>query len=236
MALSASVDFSLTARQVVYDSLEDLGVVGAGETPSAADAEKGRRKLNTLLKSWQRYPNLWRMTEGSITLVADTYSYDLSTSIPHRVVSARYRDANSKDLPMEVLTREEYYNLPNKASSGIPTQYYVDYQRSYPVFYLWQALSSVTTETIKYTYLKKFDDIDSLDNDIEIRSEHLKMLIDNLSVALAPSFGRVSSARFAQIKEDAVTGLSMALDDDREDVIRFVPAYSSMGGGSESPY
>lgn len=224
MSLSASIDFSLTARQVITDALQELRIVEAGGTPTAEDAAWGQRKLNTLLKDWQKYPSLWRLTEGSATLVASTYSYSLSP-VPHRVVSARYRDSNGKDLPMELLTREEYYDLPNKTATGVPTQYYVDYQRSSVTLLLWQALSSVTTETIRYTYQKKFDDIDTLDDDIEVRSEHLELLTLNLAAALGPSFGKVSSAGYAEIKERGIWLREQMLDDDREDVVRFVPGY-----------
>lgn len=236
MALSASIDFSLTARQVITDSLEDLGILSAGEAPTAEDAAKAMRKLNMLLKSWQKYENLWRLTEGSQALSNSTFSYSLSP-VPHRVVAMRYRDSNSNDLPMTLLTREEYYDLPNKSVDSAPSEYYVDYQRSTVTVYLWQCPSSVTTESLQFTYQKKFDDIDSLDNDIEVRAEHLKMLSENLSVALGPSFGRVSSARFAELKDAAIVGLEQALDEDREDEIRFVPGYRSMGMGSRTtPY
>ena len=219
MATSGSIDFNLTAREIVQYALDELRVTGAGEEPTAEDAESAQRVLNALLKSWQKHENLWRYTEGSVTLVADDIDYALSP-VPFRVISARYRNSGGIDLPMSLLTREEYYNLPIKTNTGTPIQYYIDYQRAAATMYVWQALSSITTETIKYTFIRKFEDIDSLDNDLDVRQEHLEMVALNLAVRLAPRFGKTSIdltlARAEQLLNDF-------LDDDREDEIRFVP-------------
>lgn len=224
MPLSASIDFDLTARGVITAALRKLRVIGEGETPSAQEASDGQQALNLLLKGWQKYENLWRLTEGSVTLVADTYSYAL-TPVPHRVISARYRDANSRDLPLILMTREDYYDLPLKSTTGIPTQYYVDYQRSAATLLLWQAQASVTTETIRYAYQKKFDDIDTLDDDVEVRSEWLNAVVYNLAEELGPEYGMVGTPNFAKIEQQARLHREQLLDDDREDEIRFVPGY-----------
>lgn len=224
MAISGSIDYAFDARAAITFALKKLRVIAENEDPTADQAADAMIELNLMLKGWQKHESLWRMTEGSITLIASTYSYALSTAatIPHRVISARYRDANARDLPMELMTREEYYNLPLKSTNGIPTQYWVDYARAYPTFYIWQGLASVTTETIKYTYQAKQDDIDSLDNDINVRQEFFEVVGYNLAGRLADDYGRGGEivARIIGRGEDL---LQSALDEDREDVIRFVP-------------
>lgn len=228
MALSASIDYSLDAREVISYALTKLRAIPFGATASAEKADVAQRELNLMLKEWQRYENLWRLQEGSVALVADTYSYSL-TPVPHRVVSARYRDTDSRDLPMSLMTREEYYDLPIKATTGIPTQYYVDYQRISTTLLLWQALASVTSETIRYTYQAKFDDIDALEDDLNVRSEWLGCVGLNLAQRLGPDFGRVGTQGFAKIERDALVALEDLQDDDREDKVRFVPAYAEVG-------
>jgi hypothetical protein len=223
MATSGSIDFGITARQAVDFALKKLRVLGSDETATGEDADTAQRELNLMLKGWQKYESLWRLTEGSITLVADDVDYSLSP-VPHRVVSARYRDASAtpNDLPLEVMTREEYYDLPNKTTAGSPHSYYVDYQRSAVTFYVWQPLASVTTETIKYTFQRKFEDIDSLDNDIDVDQEWLEVVGYNLASRLVDDFGRSGEsvtriiARAEQLREEM-------LDDDREDFVQFVP-------------
>jgi len=225
MTTSGSIDYGFTARQAVTFALRKLRVIGEGEDPTADQADDAALELNLMLKEWAKYENLWRMTEGSITLLASTYSYALSTStlIPHRVISARYRDTGLRDLPMTLMSREEYYNLPLKTSTGIPTQYYVDYQRAYPTFLLWQSLASVTTETIQYTYQRKFEDIDNLSNDIDIRQEHFSTVAYNLATRLIPDYA-VPASTAALIVALAENTLEAALDEDREDFIQLMPA------------
>jgi hypothetical protein len=227
MATSGSIDVGFTARQCITFALRKLRVIGEGEDPTADQADDAAIELNLLLKEWMKHENLWRMTEGSITLLASTYSYALSTStlIPHRVISARYRDANSRDLPMRPMLREEYYNLPLKTGTGIPTQYYVDYQRANPTFYIWQGLASVTTETIQYTYQRKFEDIDNLSNDIDIRQEHFSTVAYNLATRLIPDYA-VPASTASLIVALAENTLEAALDEDREDFIQLMPEYS----------
>lgn len=235
MALSSSVDYNRTARQLITFALRKIRVIGEGQTPSASQAADAQEVLNLILKDWQKYENLWRLTEGSVTLVASTYSYTLSP-VPHRVISARYRDANSRDLPMALMTREEYFNLPQKSIDGVPTQYYVDYQRAATTMYVWPGIASVTTETIPYTYQKKFDDIDSLDNDVEVRQEHYNTLGLSLAAQLADDYGRTGPAIDRVISRAAIL-LDEALDEDREDEYRFMPDMAgSHFGGSNTPF
>ncbi len=154
------------------------------------------------------------------TLVANTVSYTLSP-VPHRVLDVRYISTNR--LPMYEMSRSEYYDLPNTTSTGSPHSWYADYQRDSTVLYIWQPLAAVTTETLTYTYFRKFQDIDSLDNDLDVRPEWLEVVGYNLAKRLGPDFGRVGSASFGKIEEEAERLLQEMLDDDREDFFMFVP-------------
>lgn len=230
MATSGSTDFSLTAREVITFALRKLGVTPSGVTVGANEAATAQQELNLMLKSWQKYPSLWRLTEGTVTLVGSTISYALSP-VPHRVLSVRYLNAGGNSLPMEELSRSEYYDLPNTTNAGSPHSFYVDYQRTAANLKVWQPLASVTTETLAYTYYRKFEDIDSLDNDIDVKQEWLDVVGYNLAKRLTPDFSRSNaSERMAFIREEADRLLDDMLDDDREDEIRMQPAYAGMTG------
>jgi hypothetical protein len=222
MTTSSSIDFNMTARELITFAARKINMCDENEDPSAGMAARFMTELNVMLKEWQKYENLWRMTEGSVTLVAGTYSYALSP-VPHRVVDARYRDANTRDLPMMEMTRDDYYDRPLKSATGIPTEWYVDYQRAAATIYLLNVPASITTETVKYTFQRKFEDIDDLANDIDIKQEHFGMTGYNLAARMADDYGRTGEAigrviaRAEQLRNDA-------LDDDREDFIQFVPS------------
>jgi hypothetical protein len=221
MATSGTITFNMTARELITFSLRKINLVDENEDPPAGMTARAMTELNVMLKEWQKYENLWRMTEGSVTLIASTFSYALSP-VPHRVISARYRDANARDIPMDPLTREEYYDMPLKTGAGIPTQYYTDYQRAAVTMYLWQCPASITTETVKYTFQRKFEDISDPANDIDIKQDHFGTVGYNLAARMADDYGRTGEAinrviaRAEQLRNDA-------LDEDREDFIQFVP-------------
>ncbi len=221
MATSSSIDFNMTAREVITFAARKINMLDENEDAGATLAARFMTELNVMLKEWQKYENLWRMTEGSVTLIADTYSYALSP-MPHRVIDARYRDANTRDLPIAPMTRDDYYSRPIKSAAGIPVEYYVDYQRTAATVYFLNVPASITTETVKYTYLRKFEDIDDLANDIDIRQEHFGLVGYNLAARMADDYGRTGEA-ISRVIARAEQMRNEALDDDREDFIQFVP-------------
>lgn len=219
MATSGTITYSLTARGVVTHALRRIRVTPVFDDPSAEDMAMGIAELNLMLKGWQLTgPHLWRQTEGSVTLLANTASYVLSPR-PHRISECRYRDANSRDLPMEELTRVEYFEMPLKTTAGIPTQYYMDPQRSSATLYIWPVLSAVTTETIKYTYSRVFEDVASADEDLDIPQEWLDVVSLALADRLQGFYGKSDDRLTARAQASVATAKAM----DREDHVRFVP-------------
>lgn len=55
MALSASYDFTLTRDDAITEALQQLGVLGAGQSPSADDLTDCALTLNLMLKSWMNH-------------------------------------------------------------------------------------------------------------------------------------------------------------------------------------
>lgn len=219
MATSGSTDYTMTARQLVTFALRKCRIVATFASPSAEEMASGIEDLNLMLKGWQMSgPNLWRQTEGSVTLVADTASYALSPR-PYRVIDARYRDTAGRDLPMEMLTRQEYYDMLLKTTQGIPTQWYFDPQRDAGTLYVWPVLSAATTETIRFTYQRRFEDIDSPDDNIDIAQEYLDVVGYALADRLCDTFG----VDDPKIGKRAAYLMAQAASADREDVYRFVP-------------
>lgn len=222
MALSGSVDFSINARELITKTLRKMAVLGVAQSLDADEAEDARVELNLMLKGWQRSgPHLWKKTEGSVPLLAATASYDLAATLnPLRILSARYRDTASRDLPMRLFTRDDYFDLPLKSSSGIPTQYYFDPQRGAPTLYVWPVKATITTETIQVTYQKRIDDIDDLSDDIDIPQEHLDVVIYALAERLLDDYG-IEGEPAQRIMLRSQQLLAQAMDWEREDEQRF---------------
>jgi hypothetical protein len=223
MATSGSTDFTMNARAVIKYALEKLVVIAPEEEPSAADMVSCKTDLNMMLKGWQRTaPSLFRKAVGSVTLVANTTAYTLSPR-PFRVISARYRSSDGRDLPMSEWTAEDYEDMPVKTSTGIPTAFYVDYQRDSVIMNVWQPLAAVTTETIRYVYQRRFEDVDALENDIDVPQEHLDLVGYNLAHRVAIQYGKAGSPTHAKVEEMAGYLLREAMAAEREGVVRFMP-------------
>lgn len=221
MATSGSNDFSLSARQVITYALQKINMLAKHETPSPEMASTAMRELNLMLKGWQKYEHLWNLTEGYISLTANTAGYSL-TPKPHRIIDVRYRNTGGTDMPMSEMTRQEYYELPQKTATGIPTQWYFDKQGATRALYIWPVMSSATTETLRVTYRRKIEDIDDLDDDLDVPQEHLEVVGYNLAARLSDDFGRAGD-HINRIIARAQLLLNDVLDDDREDFIQFVP-------------
>lgn len=221
MATSGSTDFNINAGELVTFALKLIGVIDSDETPAAEDMDDGITALNLMMKSWQiKGPHLARETFGSVSLVNATASYSL-TPRPYRIIEARYRDASGRDIPMLELVRQEYVDLPLKSASGIPTQFYVDIQNDAVNLYVWPVQAAVTTETIQFTYQRRFEDVDNKINDIDIPQEWLETVAYNLAERCQPIF----STNNQRVTARAQMLLDEAMDADREAYIQLMPEY-----------
>lgn len=188
MAVSGSTDFNMDARQVITSAFVNAKIYSPGETITADDMESGQEALNLMLKTWSAKEHLWITTEGSVALVAGQAAYSVPAA---RRVSSVRRRVNGIDTPMNVLSRQEYYDLPNKSGAGMPVSWYFDPQRSTRTLYLWLVPSAAiaANTTLNYTYSRVIDDIDALENDPDVPQEWLEALIYSLSDRLANSYG-----------------------------------------------
>lgn len=224
MALSNSTDWTLTARQLVTFSMRKIGVLGASKAPEAADSDDVLVELNALLKGMQKQgPFLFAVqVDGSQALASNTASYALTSTSPLRLLDVRYKDAGGREIPMIEMTRSDYWELPQKTSKGVPTQYWFDSDSQDLKIYVWPVKASVTTETIEYTYQRKLNDIDSLDNNIDVPEEWLDTLGYQLAMRLLPTFG-VGGEVAARIEARAERLWQEAMDYSRPSMVRMIP-------------
>ena len=120
MATSGSTDFSVSRDDIIKRALRLLGVLAQGEEPTADQTTEAALALNGLVKAWAAdgMP-LWAIKERTVTLVADQASYTLDTPKPLKVLQAWNRNTTSSvDIPMRVVTKQEYNLLGNKETNG----------------------------------------------------------------------------------------------------------------------
>lgn len=190
MATSGTIVYTLTARDVVEYALRKIGALDITQAADADEAAAALVELEVMLKEWAlKGPYLFTKREASQALTSNTASYSLTTQKPIRILEARYRDANGRDLPMEELTREEYLELPLKSANGIPTTFYFDPQPASWTFYTWPVLITATTELIRFSYQRRIEDVGDLNNNLDIPQEWLSTVGYALAARLLDDYG-----------------------------------------------
>lgn len=213
-----AVTGTTTVREVITDALLAIGSSTLGQSPAAEEMALGIRHLNRLMKQWQGEGNLRGLIATQSLTLTTAASYTLDPIRPARILNARYK-ANSIELPMIELGRQEYDELPTKDTTGVPTQFYYDKQNEASLFYIWPVMSAVTTETIEITYEREFEDIASANDIIDIAFEWQNAVILNLALSLAHTFGEADK-RMA-IRADAKEAFDSAMGNDAEDSVYF---------------
>lgn len=223
MATSGSTDFSMNARDIITRALRLTKIVGGDETPKASELETGEEVLNLLLKSWSAQEHLWIMTEGTQALSAATTSYVIPAA--RRMVSVRRR-LSGIDTPMIELSRQEYFDLPNKSQQGLPTSWFFDPQRATRTLYVWltPSASIASTVTLHFTYLRVIEDIDALENDPDVPQEWLEALVYALAKRLGAEFGADDKVMAFVIAQGAELLDALTLQDQETASIYFQPA------------
>lgn len=194
MALSGSVDFSQTASSLIEDARRKLGVHADEEPLEAHELTTGLRTLNRMLKEWQADGvSISYITEGSLSLVAADKDYTFGsggdfTTVPFEIESIRYRNSSGIDRPLFELSHDEYYELPNKTSSGEPNQWYYDRQRNGGTLYVWP-VPSLSSGTLQFTYRRIVNDMDDTTNDLDLPQEWLDAVVYNLARKMMPEYG-----------------------------------------------
>ena len=117
-----------TALNLITDALQELGVVGAGDSLEPEDAAFGLRKLNSRLEVWSNarltFPVL---QEVNVTLNGGA-SYTIGpggspvTARPLAVVHATAVDAGGLEYPVDVLTQNEWDAIVQKDVTGGPPE------------------------------------------------------------------------------------------------------------------
>jgi hypothetical protein len=117
------------------------------------------------------------------------------------------------------MSRQQYVDMPQKTSTGVPTQYYVDRQRTATTMYVWPVPSAVTTETIQYTYQRVIEDIDAQGNELDIPQE----LFETVGYGLADRLLDTYELKKDSVRRRAALLYQTALDGDRESAVTFAP-------------
>jgi hypothetical protein len=202
MTTSGSKNFELDVSDYIEEAFERCGV----EVRTGYDLKTAKRSLNLLLADWaNRGLNQWTIRQTTVTCVSGTSDYTLDADTID-ILSVVVRRDNT-DYGIERLSRDEYLNIPNKTSTGRPSQFFLDRQIT-PVLKVWTTPENSTDQLI-FDRLVRIDDADTFTNTMEVPFRFYPCLAAGLayyiSIKKAPNRTQFLKAIYEEEFERAMT-------------------------------
>jgi hypothetical protein len=214
MATSGTFAFRPDVEEIITEAFERCGLDTQLQTGNRAVS--ARRSLNLLFSEWaNRGINYWAVTQNTLTLVSGTLSYSLPPETID-IIDVVVRDSAGTDTSDQMINRisiSDYNQLPNKNSSGKPSQYMLDKQ-STPVIYLWQ-VPDRTTYSLNYWAVNQLEDITASNQDADIPYRWNECICAGLASKLALKF---ATDKFSILNEMYERAFNFAASSDNDGV------------------
>lgn len=216
--------YTLTRDVLLTTALRKLGVIAAGQTPTAENLSDASVALNTIVAEFRtKGMPLWARTEYTFTPTTGVYNIGvgstLNTVFPVKLLQA-YRTENNSKIPLEIVARQDFNILPSN-SVGSPLK--VNYQPliNTGVISLWPVPNTTNTATVTLVYQRPFDYFDSSSDVMDFPEEWYNAIIYGVAALLAPEWGIPLQDR-QMLRSEAAEHLANALDNAQEDGSWFI--------------
>lgn len=214
-ALSGSNDFQISASYVIVQALKLINQLDPKDDyPTAAQASDGVISLNLLLRHMEGQGlQTWLRSQQSIPLVAAKANYtlgptgDVVIARPIKILEAFSRIiASTTDVILTRTTEKTYYDLSDKTSTGVPSQYTYFNTLVNTSISVWPVPDATvaSTYTVEIIYAKPFDDIDDINQLVEVLPGMLDSVVYQLATRLAPKYKMPLEERAILIQETAI--------------------------------
>ena len=182
MATSGSRDFEPDVAEYIEEAFERCGL----ELRTGYDAKTARRSLNVMFSEWaNRGINLWTVRQATLTVTSGTATYTSSNGLasPMNDLLEVALRRSSTDFEMERISRGDYLNIPNKSTTGRPSQFFFNRQTS-PELTVWPTPEN-STDQVVYYYITRIEDADKLTNNADVPYRFIPCMVSGLAYYLA---------------------------------------------------
>jgi hypothetical protein len=219
MATSGTTSFDLSIDDIVEEAYERCGL----QTNSGYDLKKARNSLNILFSEWgNRGVHLWKVEKQTQLLTAGTATYTTPTStndvLEAYISTAAAPGVSVTDVTISKIDRSTYAALPNKGSTGQPSQYYVDRQTT-PTITLYQTPDASTYTYLHYYTLNRIEDAGAYGNTADVPFRFMPCMISGLAFYLSLKYAPDRTQALKMYYEDE---LKRALDEDGQRTSVFI--------------
>ena len=178
MTTSGSTNFELDVSDYIEEAFERCGL----EMRTGYDLRTAKRSLNLLFADWaNRGLNQWTIAQRTQTVTANDADYDLGTDVID-VLSMVVRRSTT-DFSMSRISRDEYLSIPNKTTTGRPTQFFIDRQIT-PKIKIWPTPEN-STDVLHFDCLTRIEDADTFTNTVEVPFRFYPCLAAGLAYYIA---------------------------------------------------
>jgi len=217
MATSGTYNFNLDIDEVIQEATEMIGGEETlGHTPASA-----RRSINLMLNEWQnKGVLLWSIQTTAVTATS------VETSLPDEILdtlAVTYAvNSSATDIALERISREEYHNLPNKTTTGRPTQYAITRGVKNIALFLYPT-PNINTGILNIECFKQLQDVDrSAGQNAQVPKRFLPALTCGLSYYLSMKRPGIPMDRIQMLKTNYDEKLAFAMEEDRERASMFI--------------
>jgi len=219
MAASGTTTFNLEIDKVIQRAYRRAGK----SLRTGYDLEAARDNLNLLFSEWaNRGYSLWKVQNHTQNLTASTNQYTAPSNADDilEMVFRQTTGGNQTDTTMTKISRSEYQNIPNKESTGTPTQFYV--QRNLSNVTITTYLTPNTTDTqINYWYVQRIEDVGKYTNTPDAPFRFLPCMVSGLAYYLSQE---VNPALSGELERRYESELSRAITEDSQSTsVNIVP-------------
>lgn len=206
MSTSGTTGYTSDALTIIKGALRLVGAISQGETPTTNQTSEAMEALNMMTKSLAvKGLPLWVIDNVVITTVAGTASYNVglgqTVNVPKPLkVTQAFYTRGDVDVPIRLVTRDEYENLGNKTSQGTPSTLYYEPLRDYGVVHLFPVPDS-TPPVVTIIGQHHIQDFSVSTNTPDFPQEWFEALKYGLAVRLAGEYGLNIQARSLLIRE-----------------------------------
>ena len=195
MATSGTATFDLSIDEIVEEAYERCGI----QTSSGYDLKKARRSLNVLFSEWgNRGVHLWKVQLNALELTAGTSQYstvagasDVLEAFLSNSSTTANPGADNLDVSLTKIDRSTYASLPNKGSTGTPSQYFV--QRvttgtASPTITLYITPDKQNFTHLKYYSLQRIQDAGDYTNTADVPFRWIPCMVSGLAFYLSQKY------------------------------------------------
>jgi hypothetical protein len=185
-----------TGNSLVGDALRKIGRLASGETATTAELADGVVEINRMLSTWTaQIGPIFSETLDSLTWTSGNASRtigssgDFNTARPVKILAASYRDDNSNDYSLGILTHQEYQAIGDKTITGsIPSiiAYNPTYASSLGTLFIYPVPTA--SVTIRLISLKPLSDLTG-SGTVALPPAYEDAIVLNLALRLTDEYG-----------------------------------------------